>query len=391
MNQAFAAPLARFAILAALLAASPVFATRDPSAAVAEPGITATTIRLGQSCPLSGPLTVLGSEYMQGANILFKTVNERGGVHGRKIELLTKDDGYVVDRTMTNVKQMLTEGRGIFAFFGVMGTANNLALVPLIDANGIPSVAPYSGADSLRKFNENIFHLRASYGDETEKIIEQLTSVGITRIAAFYQDDAFGQAGLSGVENALKKRNLALIAKGSFEKNTVKVAEAVKTIGDKNPQAVVLLSTYKPTAAFVREMKKAGKSPQFFALSVVGFKPLFEELGTVAGGIGISQVMPYPWSASLPIVREFQKAQAEYSPQTPITYTTMEGYIAAKLAVEGLKRAGPNPTRKKFIAGLESLRDYDMGGITINFSPTNHSGSQYGEVTIVGKTGKLLR
>lgn len=348
------------------------------------------TIRLGQTLPLSGPLTELGTEYRDGAQTYFKWINSRGGVHGRKVELLTLDDGYVVDRTAENAKKLLDED--VFAFFGMFGSANYAALLPLINERGIPSIAPYTGADSLRTANSpTTFWLRASYGDETEKIVDQLATLGINRIAVFYQDDAFGKAGLTGVENALAKRKLKVLATGVYDKTKNDVGSAVKAIGAADPQAVVMISTYKPTAAFVKQMRLSGKLPQFFALSVVGVKALNAELGSESAGIAISQVVPFPDSATAPVVREMRQLPAEMLPPAGITYTTLEGYIAARVAVEGLRRAGPNPSREKFVSALESLKDYDVGGFPVNYAGGSRLGSRFAEVTIVGKSGKLMR
>ena len=370
--------LARGLASLVLLAATAVFAQQGG------------TIRLGQTLPLSGPLTELGTEYRDGAQTYFKWINSKGGVHGRRIELLTLDDGYVVERTVENAKKLLDQD--VFAFFGMFGSANYAALIPLINERGLPSIAPYTGADGLRAQNSpTTFWLRASYGDETEKIVDQLTTLGINRIAVFYQDDAFGKAGLAGVEAALAKRRLKVLATGIYDKTKNDVGGAVKTIGAADPQAVVMISTYKPTAAFVKQMRLTGKLPQFFALSVVGVKALNAELGAESAGIAISQVVPFPDSATAPVVREMRQLPPEMQPAAGITYTTLEGYIAAKVTVEALRRAGPNASREKFVAALESLRDYDVGGFPVNYAGGSHLGSRFAEVTIVNKSGRLMR
>ena len=348
-------------------------------------------IKLGQSLPLTGPLTELGSEYRDGALAYFKSVNSKGGVSGRKIELVTLDDGYVVDRTVANAKKLLDENN-VFAFFGMFGSANYGALVPMINERNVPSVAPYTGSDGLRtQLSPTTFWLRASYGDETEKIVDQLTTLGINRIAVFYQDDAFGKAGLAGVDAALAKRKLKTLATGVYDKTKNDVGEAVKTIGAADPQAVVMISTYKPTAAFVKQMRQSGKLPQFFALSVVGLKALHAELGAEAAGIAISQVVPFPDNATAPVVREMKQLPPEMLPAAGVSYTTLEGYIAAKVMVEALRRAGATLSREKLVAALESMRDYDVGGYPVNYAGGNRLGSRFAEVTIVSKSGKLMR
>lgn len=348
------------------------------------------TIKLGQSLPLSGPLTELGSEYRDGAVAYFKWVNSKGGVNGRKIELLTLDDAYVVDKTVANAKKLLDEDN-VFAFFGMFGSANYAALMPLINERSVPSVAPYTGSDGLRaQTSPTTFWLRASYGDETEKIVDQLTTLGINRIAVFYQDDAFGKAGLAGVEAALGKRKLKVFATGVYDKTRNDVADAVKAIGAAEPQAVVMISTYKPTAAFVKQMRLAGKLPQFFALSVVGLKALSAELGSEAAGVAISQVVPFPDNSTAPVVREMRQLPAAMLPLAGVTYTTLEGFIAAKIMAEALRRAGPQLSREKLVAALESMRDFDVGGFPVNYAGGSHLGSRFAEVTIVSKSGRLM-
>ena len=348
------------------------------------------TIKLGQSLPLSGPLTELGSEYRDGALAYFKWANSKGGVSGRKIDLVTLDDGYVVDKTVANAKKLLDEDN-VFAFFGMFGSANYAALMPLINERSVPSVAPYTGSDGLRaQASPTTFWLRASYGDETEKIVDQLTTLGINRIAVFYQDDAFGKAGLAGVDAALAKRKLKTLATGVYDKTKNDVGEAVKTIGAADPQAVVMISTYKPTASFVKQMRQAGKQPQFFALSVVGLKALSAELGAEAAGVAISQVVPFPDNSTAPVVREMRQLPTAMLPAAGVTYTTLEGFIAAKVMAEALRRAGPQLSREKLVAALESMRDFDVGGFPVNYAGGSHLGSRFAEVTIVSKSGRLM-
>lgn len=349
------------------------------------------TIKLGQSVPLTGALAELGTEYRDGALVCFNWVNSKGGVHGRRIELLAMDDAYVVERSLENARRLLDKD-GVLAFFGMFGSANYAAVQPLVNERGVPSLAPYTGSDELRaQPSPTTFWLRASYGDESEKIIDQLTTLGIDRIAVFYQNDAFGKAGLAGVENALKKRGLKLRGSGVYDKTKNDVAEAVKAIAAVNPQAVVMISTYKPTAAFVKQMRQTGQVPQFFALSVVGFKALQAELGHEVVGVAISQVVPYPWSSTKPVVREFLALPKEFQPAAGATYTTLEGYLAAKVMVEALQRAGPQLTREKLLAALDGMRPYDSGGFTVNYNGKDRLGSRFVEVTIVGNGGRLMR
>lgn len=186
-------------------------------------------------------------------------------------------------------------------------------------------------------------------------------------------------------------RNLKIVALGTVERNSVDVAAAVKEIAAKDPQAVVLISAYKSCAAFIKAMKKAGSNPQFMNVSFVGSKALAAELGEEGRGVGISQVVPFPWYLGTPIVKEYQRNLTASSSGTEFGFGTLEGYIAARVFVEGLRRAGANPTRDGFVNAMETLRDYDIGGFPITYTPTDHNGSKYVDLTVIGKDGRFLR
>ena len=355
----------------------------------AEVGVTDTTIKLGQSAALSGPAGELGNEMREGANVYFETLNRKGGVNGRKIHLISLDDGYEPVRTVMNTKQLIEEDK-VLALFGYVGTPTSKEAVPIFTAAKVPFIGAFTGAEILRNpMNRYIFNVRASYFDETEKIVAQLTSLGMKNIAVFYQNDAYGKAGLAGVERAMTRRNLKISALGTVERNTVDVANAVNSIRQVHPQAIVMISAYKACAEFIRQSKKAGlNSVQFFNVSFVGSRALAAELGTEGQGVAVSQVVPFPWNSVVPIVREYQLAMKQYS-QKGISFTSLEGFIAAKVLVEGLKRAGTDLTREKLIHALESMTAYDMGGYYVNYSPTNHNASKYVDVTIIGRDGQF--
>lgn len=358
--------------------------------AAAETGVTDQMIRIGQSAALSGAAAELGRELREGAKALFDAVNSEGGIMGRKIELVTLDDGYDPDRAVANTHKLI-EQEHVFALFGYVGTPTSNAALPIFTAARVPFFSPFTGAESLRNpFNRDIFNVRASYFDETEKIVQQLVSTGVKSIAVLYQNDAYGKTGLEGIREAMKKRNLAVVAIGTVERNTTEVGEAVKTIHQAAPGAVVLISAYKSCAEFIRQMKKAGSNAQFFNLSFVGSKALAADLGADGYGVAISQVVPFPWSPSIPIVREYQKAMARSAPQSGYSFTSLEGYIDARVFVEGLKRTGRDLTRQKFIDALEKMNGVDFGGFFIRYSPTDHNGSHFVDLTIIGKDGRFL-
>jgi branched-chain amino acid transport system substrate-binding protein len=359
-------------------------------AARADPGVTPTTILIGESAAFTGPASELGTEMRAGALAYFQAVNAAGGVNGRKIELRSLDDGYESDRAAANTRKLIDDG--VFLLFGYVGTPTSNASKPIFTAAKVPFVGPFTGAESLRNpLNRYIFNIRASYYDETEKIVGQLVGQTLDRIAVFYQNDDYGKAGLTGVERAMQRRNMKIVATGTVERNTVDVAAAVASIGKIEPQAVVMISAYKSCAAFIKAMRAAGYNPQFVNVSFVGSRALAHEAGPAGRGVGISQVMPFPWNLSTRVVKEYQQLFSASTGKQEYSFTSLEGFIAAKVLVEGLRRTGNDLTREKFIAAMEQMRDYDVGGYSVSFSPTDHNGSKFVELTVISKDERFLR
>jgi branched-chain amino acid transport system substrate-binding protein len=355
---------------------------------------TAAEIVIGQVAPLSGVLASSGQQMVLGGKVCFDAVNDAGGVHGAKIRTMVLDDGYKVDETLRLTRQLVARPE-VVALFGFAGTANIGKLLDekvLADA-GIALVAPYTGGEALRTpFIPWIFHLRAGYADEAEHMVRQLVTQGIQRVAVVYQDDGFGKAGLAGVEAALARRQLKLVVAAPYERNTDKVDDAVKQVLAAEAQSVVMIAVNRPAAAFVRKYREAGGGGQLFNISVVDPAELVR-LGGLQNmrGLGISQVVPYPYQASLPVVREFHGALRRHAPGQAVNYTNFEEYLGCKVLVEALRRAGPQPTRAKVMSALESLGRLDLGGITIGYGPQQRVGSRYVEVTVIGSDGKLLK
>ncbi len=352
-------------------------------------GVSDNQVVLGQSVALTGPAQELGKDMQLGASLYFNQVNAKGGVHGRRIVLKTLDDGYESVRAAENTKKLINDEK-VFALFGYVGTPTSAASLPIFTEAKVPFVGPFTGAELLRTpVNRYIFNVRASYYDETEAIVQHLTAMSVDKIAVFYQNDAYGQAGLSGVERALKKRNLQIAARGTVERNTVDVAKSVAEIRKADPQAVVMISAYKSCAAFIREMKRAGSNPTFWNVSFVGSKALAKELEREGRGVQISQVVPFPWDSSVPVVKEY-RALLEAAKGEP-GFGTLEGYIAAKVMVEGLRRAGRNLTRESFIRAMETLDPYDVGGFKVSYGPDSHNGSKFVDLTIISRNQKFVR
>ena len=353
----------------------------------------AADITVVQVAPLTGVLASTGKQMVLGGKLYFDWVNDNGGIHGARIKQVVVDDGYKVEETVRLTKEALANPE-VIALFGFAGTANITQLLSdgVLAKGGTPLVAPYTGGESLRNpFNPYIFHVRAGYADETEHMVNQVATLGMTRIAVMYQNDAFGKAGLAGVEAAVAKRQMKLLVSASYERNTDQVADAVQKINASNPQAIIMISVNRSTAAFAVQYREAGGAAQLYNISVVDPAELVKSAGLKAvHGLGISQVVPYPYMANKAVLREYQKLLAKYGDGQPITYTSFEEFLGAKVLVEGLRRAGPNPTRSGVIKALESMGSFDLGGARVSYSPTNRIGSRFVEVTVIGASGKLL-
>ena len=347
-------------------------------------------IVLGQSAAFSGPAAQLGIQMNLGAKIYFNALNAGGGVNGSTVELRTLDDGYEPDRCKANTEKFIKDD--VFGLFGYVGTPTCLAALPLVVDAKVPFFGPFTGAEALRDpFHKSVFHLRASYYDETALIVKQLTLLGLKKIAVFYQNDAYGKAGLEGVTRALKAQDLAPVALGTVERNTVNVAKAVTDITANMPDAVVQISAYKSCAAFIRQARKAGYGGTFFNVSFVGTQALADELGKEGRGIMVSQVMPFPFSTTTAISRDYLEAVKKAGGDARPNYSSMEGYLAAKVLTEGLKRAGRNPSREALIGGLESIQNGNFGGFTVEFGPKDHVASHFVDLSMLTEDGKVRR
>lgn len=344
---------------------------------------------LGQSAAFSGPAAQLGLQLNRGARLCFDAFNAAGGLNGQQIELRTLDDGYEPARCLANTEKFLADD--VFALFGYVGTPTSLAALPLIKTGDTPFFAPFTGAMALREpMLRQVFHVRASYDDETALIVRQLTSLELNRIAVFRQDDSYGQAGLDGVTKALKAKNLTPVAVGTVARNSVNVDAAVKTILAAKPNAVVQISAYKSCAAFIRAARAAGYGGTFYNVSFVGTQALADELGPAALGVVVSQVMPYPYSGTLSLVREYLAAIQQAGGDAHPNYSSIEGYVAARVFIEGLRRAR-SVTRDGLVNGLESLQGLNLGGFPLSLSPRSHVASHFVDLSMLTGDGQVRR
>jgi branched-chain amino acid transport system substrate-binding protein len=345
-------------------------------------------IILGQSAAFTGPAAQLGIQFHAGAKLHFDQLNAQGGIGGRSVEIRTLDDGYEPDRCAENTRKLLEDD--VFALFGYIGTPTSLVALPLATKAKVPFIAPFTGAMGLRvPLNRYAFHIRASYNDETALIVKQLHNVGLTKIAVFYQNDAYGKAGLDGVTLALAALNLKPVAVATVERNSVDVAKAVETINAAMPEAVVQISAYKSCAAYIRAARKAGYGGGFYNVSFVGTQALADELGKEGAGIVVSQVVPSPYTGSKPISREFAEAIRKNNGAVQANFSSMEGYIAARVLAEGLRRAGGRGGVEGLISAMESINGQPFGGFNVNFSRTDHAASSFVELSMLTGDGRV--
>lgn len=357
--------------------------------AMAETGVTDKEILIGQFAAMTGPAAQLGQRMQVGMLTYFSAVNALGGINGRSLKLVTRDDGYEPDKAAAAARALIQEDK-VFALAGAVGTPTGLAALPIVTEQQVPLVGLFTGAQALREpFNRQVFHVRASYFDETERIVQHLTTLGIKKIAVFYQNDSYGKAGLEGVERALSKRQLKPVATGTVERNSADTAQALASILKAEPEAVVQISAYKSCAAFIKQARGKGYGGQFFNVSFVGSAALAQELGDVGQGVVISQVVPFPYAAKVAVVREYQQHMLAAG-QKDFDFSSLEGYLTARVLAEGLRRAGKALTRDALIAGLESMRDVNLGGFVVNYSAKNHQGSSFTDLTIIGRDGKFM-
>ncbi|MFV0422434.1 ABC transporter substrate-binding protein [Oleidesulfovibrio sp.] len=344
-------------------------------------GISDTEIRFGSSLPLTGHASYLGIQTMRGALSYINYINENGGVYGRKIVLDARDDGYDPPRCLANTQALLIEG-DVFGLFCYVGTPTTVRVLPLIEEARVPLLGMFTGANRLRKpFSRYVINVRASYYQETEAAVRHLVEdMGLTRIAVFYQYDDYGFDGLTGTELALRELGLAPVARGSYQRGTMDVKDGLQRILAADPQAVVVIGTYEPSARFIRMAGDAGISAVFHTLSFVGAEELARLLeGESRNPVTMSQVVPPPLAPQTPDLmadaKQYVQLMQRYFPQDTPSIIGLEGYVNARVLVEALKKAGPELTRESFIDAVESLHGFSLGGrSTVSFSAKDHQG-----------------
>lgn len=358
----------------------------------AENGVSDKEIVLGQSLGLTGPLAQLAPDIVNGAKAYFDAVNARGGIFGRQIRLVTLDDGYKPANTLKTARQLIEDDK-VFALLNLTGTDNVVGILPLLEKEKppVPLFAPFTGADVVRvPMLPHVFHVRAGYADETEKLVQHLTTVGVQRIGVLWINNGFGKEGLAGVEKAMLKRGLKLYANAAIQPDASDVDKAVAALYDTRPEVIIMITTGVPTVAFIKAYNKARKGMRFYALSVMGTQATLRALGSDGVGVVVTSVVPFPWSQSNPVANEYRSAM-KAAGYDNLSFLGFESYINAKVLAEGLRSAGKDLTRTKFVNALEQMKLLNLGGFQIGFSKASHQGSRFVELTIIAPGEKFTK
>ena len=361
-----------------------------PAAQALETGVYPGRVRFGQSAAFSGPAQDLGNSLRLGIRAAFHEANEAGGVHRRRIELVSHDDAYEPEAAIANTHRLIRRDR-VFALIGAVGTPTSRSAVPIAAAAGVPYIAPFTGAQFLRDPSlENVINLRASYYQETEEIVERLVrDLGVSRIGVFYQNDSFGRAGFQGVRLALERRGMELVATGVYPRNSRAVKSAILQLRSGNPEAVVLVGAYQPVAHMIAWSRHIGFSPLFLTISFVGSNALVRELGPDGVGVYVSQVVSSPGADTPPVAVEYRQALRALDPDAVPDFVSFEGYLAGRMAILALETCGRQLTRACFLNSLYEAGDLDLGGFRLRFGDGDNQGSTAVFLTMIDEAGEF--
>ncbi len=359
---------------------------------MAENGVTSKEIVIGVSNAQEGPSKSLGLQYSLGANAYFKSLNDAGGINGRKIKIIQYNDGYEPAQCILNTNKLIKEDKA-FVLFGYVGTPTSMAVLPIVQKEKIPFFFPFSGAPGLRDVSKAsyVFNLRSSYEKETEMMVDYLVKKGKKKIAIFYQDDLYGKAGMDGTLKALNKREMKLVSEGSYVRNTIEISNALASINKGAPEAIIMIGTYKPCSEFIKSAKIMGmNNVDFLNISFVGSTKLLTKLGKEGEGVIITEVVPFPWNKNIKAIAEYQDAMRKQNAEFEPEFISLEGYLGAKILAEMIEKTGKDLTRKKLIQTIEAVSNLDIGiGQDITFSKTDHEGFEKVYMTEI-KDGKFI-
>lgn len=345
---------------------------------------------IGQTAGFTGPVGAGVKETSEGAKLYIDAINAKGGINGQKIELLALDDKFDPKLAGENARQLIEE-KNVLAMFLTRGTPHTEAIIPHLDKHGVPLIGPSTGAMVLHlPVKKHIFNVRATYQREAEKAVSHLSSMGITRIAIVYADDSFGADGVAGAQKGLAGAKLQPSVLEKFNRSKPDFGPIAPKITQTNTQAVIMVASGQAVVDGTKAFRAAGSAAQIVTLSNNASGGFIKSLGDNARGVIVTQVFPYERSIAFGMVKEAQE-MAKAKGSTDISPAMLEGFAAAKVLVEGLRRAGPKPTREKIQAALEGIRKLDLGGLEVSYSPEDHTGLDFADLSIIGTDGKFMR
>lgn len=360
-----------------------------PAAVLAETGVSEDAVLIGQTVATTGALGEFGQDIINGAKAQLNSVNATGGVHGRKLRLITLDDQYKTDLGAGNLRELIQKEK-IFALLSVMGTAISLEAVKQAEPEQLPLVAPWTGVQAVREpARRNVFNVRASYRDEILKVITHLRTLGTQRIAVVYFESSFGGE-LQVIFDQMASWPAKPVAVRAVRPDGSDVAEVAKVIVAGKPQAIIMLTAGKASVDFIKSYNGIAKGAQYYALSVMGTHQSVHALGKDGVGVVVTSVVPFPWDVGVPIVKEYQEAMHKIG-VTAYSFTSLESYINTKVLVEAIRRAGPGLTRTKLIAAGESMHPLRLGGFQVSYGPGERNGSKYVDMNIISSTGRFMK
>jgi branched-chain amino acid transport system substrate-binding protein len=369
---------------AAVLAAAP--SVIRP--AFAEDGINARSLTIGCSGAMTGPLGGFGQGLKVGFEAAMTQINAKGGVNGRTLQLQMVDDAYVPTRTVENVKKMISEN-SVFALMSCIGTPNNAAILPMIEESNLPYIAPLTGATSLRKASRHVFHVRASYSDETQRLVSKLVEMGIKSIAIVYLDNGFGKEVLADAQKTLAASGIKATAEIALATDGKNLQPVIDQTVLARPAAVFLATAGAASTGLVVGLKKASPMMPIAGLSVAFTSDGLKQMGSAANGLAITMVFPDPQRARIQVVRDYQAAMKAMG-STDFAMGSLEAYINTLVLAEGLERAGRDVTRAKLQSSLAGLRNLDLGGFMVSYQSSPYVGSKYVDLGILGSSGRFI-
>jgi ABC-type branched-subunit amino acid transport system substrate-binding protein len=360
-----------------------------PAAASAETGVADNAVLIGQTLAMSGPLGEFGRDIVNGARAQIERVNAAGGVNGRKLQLVSLDDQYKTDVAVQNLQRLVQQDK-VFALLSVMGTAGSLEAAKLSEAEQLPLVAPWTGVQAVREpARRHVFNVRASYRDEITKIVTHLRTIGTQKVAVVYFESSFG-AELATILDQMGRWPAKPVAVHAVQPDGGNVAAVAKQVAAAQPQAIIMLTAGKASVDFIKTYNGLARGVQYYALSVMGTNQSVQALGKEGTGVVVTSVVPFPWDAGVPVVKEYQDAMqkigvAEYS------FTSLESYINTRVLVEAIRRAGKDLTRARLVAAAESMRPLQLGGFQVGYGPGDRAGSSHVDLNIISSSGRFMK